>query len=379
MSEAQATAPVQELAEKPSEFYRPELDLLRFIAFLSVFLFHGLWFAGWLPPYVRFGLQSGMCLFFMLSSYLITELLLRERQKTGRIHIKAFFVRRILRIWPLYFACLLLSVITGLVVKRMQFPTLSIVMYLLLVGNWYNVLVGPIPSPWQPLWSINLEEQFYLIWPFLAWVKERYLWIVSLATFPVAAAALVHCSGTVPDGPYGMAIWFNSLVQFQYFGLGAVLALVLKQRQPGLSLKLRGALILSSAILFCVAAQILIDGNAKTAASLIAGYFLIGCACAALFVGLLGLDKRFVPDWTVRLGKISYGLYVFHNPCLVAVWLILSRSALIRAHNTLRGCLDLVCAYILTYTLAKLSNRYFEAPFLRLKKRFEFVKSRPLE
>ena len=65
---------------------------------------------------------------------------------------------------------------------------------------------------------------------------------------------------------------------------------------------------------------------------LLAGYLLIGCACVALFIGLLGMERRFVPDWGVRLGKISYGLYVFHNPCLVAVWWAVSLSATIRAH-----------------------------------------------
>ena len=174
-----------------------------------------------MPIGLRFGFQSGMCLFFMLSSYLITELLLRERATTGRVHIEAFFIRRILRIWPLYFACLALAVITGFIWTNFRFPLRCLAAYLLLAGNWYNVLIGRVDSPWQPLWSINVEEQFYLLWPFLARASVRYLWAVSIATFPIAALALAYWAGKVTDGPYGIPIWFNSFVQFQYFGLGA--------------------------------------------------------------------------------------------------------------------------------------------------------------
>ncbi|MBV9443404.1 MAG: acyltransferase, partial [Acidobacteriaceae bacterium] len=280
---------------------------------------------------------------------------------------------------PLYFGCLSLAVLTGIVVRSMWFPRLALFMYLVLIGNWYNVLIGPIHSPWQPLWSINLEEQFYLLWPFLARIRVAFLWMVSLATFPVAAAALVHWCGKVHDGPYGMPIWFNSLVQFQYFGLGAILALVLRGRLPKLRLPLRAALAISSVAFFCVAASVLIAGDAPTPGSLIGGYLLIDCACLALFLSLLGLERRFVPTWGVNLGKISYGLYVFHNPCLTFVWLALSRNAFIRTHHTVHGCLDLLFAFVVTYSLAKLSNQYFEAPFLRLKKRFELVKSRPVD
>ena len=359
-------------------FYRPELDLLRFLAFFSVYLFHGLWFAA-MPIGIRFGLQSGMCLFFMLSSYLITELLLRERANTGRIHIEAFFIRRILRIWPLYFACLALAVLTGLIWKDFRYPWRCLVAYLLLAGNWYNVLIGRVNSPWQPLWSINVEEQFYLLWPFLARVSVRYLWAVSIATFPVAALAFAYWAGKVTDGPYGIPIWFNSFVQFQYFGLGAILALVLHGRTPSFLLSIRLLLIAASLGVFYTAATVLAAGNAKDAGSLIAGYLLIACACTALFLGLLGIERRYVPQWGISLGKISYGLYVFHVPTMFLTYRVLYHVRPLRDHPTTLSTLHLVLALPLTYLAAKLSSHYFEMPFLRLKKRFEFIKTRAVE
>ena len=105
------TAAVVNEVERPStrvdSFYRPGLDILRALAFLLVFVAHGL--VSELDKPTQLGAvgragEFGVCVFFFLSSYLITELLLREKRETGTIHIPAFYVRRILRIWPLYFA-----------------------------------------------------------------------------------------------------------------------------------------------------------------------------------------------------------------------------------------------------------------------------------
>src|SRR5437879_13430629 len=91
-------------------YYRPEFDVLRFLAFLGVFLFHGLpgiaipkhsgwsWPTVWIATNLKNSGRFGVCLFFVLSSFLITELLMRERSSTGTVHVSAFYVRRILRI-----------------------------------------------------------------------------------------------------------------------------------------------------------------------------------------------------------------------------------------------------------------------------------------
>src|ERR1700722_6435581 len=86
-------------------FYRPELDALRFFAFLGVLLHHGPKPQGFLTVVSDAG-SFGLLMFFLLSAYLITELLFREREQTGTISWKHFFVRRALRIWPLYYAAL---------------------------------------------------------------------------------------------------------------------------------------------------------------------------------------------------------------------------------------------------------------------------------
>jgi peptidoglycan/LPS O-acetylase OafA/YrhL len=130
-------------------FYRPELDLLRFFAFLSVFLHHGL--PGFELSHHTGGLASlfrlealvkeacsfGVCLFFLLSAFLITELLERERAHTGSIEVRSFYVRRILRIWPLYFSFLLVGVVLGCFIPSYRMEAGRILAFLLLSGNWY--------------------------------------------------------------------------------------------------------------------------------------------------------------------------------------------------------------------------------------------------
>lgn len=115
----------------------------------------------------------GVCLFFLLSAYLITELLQRERARTGTIHVRSFYIRRILRIWPLYFFFLLLGSALGLIVHSWRISAARIFAFVFLAGNWYVAAVGFGKNPIFPLWSISLEEQFYLVWPWVAKISGR--------------------------------------------------------------------------------------------------------------------------------------------------------------------------------------------------------------
>jgi peptidoglycan/LPS O-acetylase OafA/YrhL len=355
-------------------FYRPGLDVLRFVAFFCVFLSHALAFYTAPPWTARLALQGGMCLFFVLSSYLITELLLREKQSTGRIHLRAFFTRRILRIWPLYFAALGMAALTGLIWKKFHVPITCLIAYSLLVGNWYNVLYQPLNSPWQPLWSISLEEQFYLLWPFLVKKGRIHVWTISLLTFPVAAMMLIFCIGRLAYPPMAIQVWFNSFVQFAYFGLGAILAVSLK----GAMIKWRAyqqvLLWALSALLFYASGTLFV--TAHTSSVVIFGYSLIGVACVALFLSLFGDNCSGLKRPLANLGKISYGLYIFHTPCLFIVAHAIAHLRVMANHPFGFGTSNLIVGLLLTIVVAKLSYRLLEAPFLRLKQQFEFVKTR---
>src|SRR5690242_17975169 len=168
-----ATSPAR--AER---FYRPELDALRFFAFLGVFIFHAaprtmdFYAAAGLPAWLSrllistFGAGAyGVDLFFALSAYLITGLLLRERAATGALDLRGFYVRRILRIWPLYLAFVAFAAVMAVAIPEQHLPLRYVAGFCLLSGNWVYVFYGLPASFAIPLWTVSIEEQFYLAWP----------------------------------------------------------------------------------------------------------------------------------------------------------------------------------------------------------------------
>ncbi len=364
-------------------FYRPGLDILRVLAFLLVFVAHG--FVWHLDKPTQTGAiartgEFGVCIFFFLSSYLITELLLREKRDAGTILIPAFYARRILRIWPLYFAMIGLGWFYGLFSPAHTVSAAWGISLLLLFTNWYTVGHGYPPGFLFPLWSISLEEQFYLLWPCLV----KYLnpgGLLGIASLLMGAAYLALYLLLRQGASLDPGIWVNSLVQFQFFALGTITAIVLRGRVPNISKALRW--VFFAAGLLCLrAAQAAVYTNDPSLAhdfAHIAPRFLIAIpGCLFLFFSLLQLPAGRMQKPFIYLGKISYGLYVFH-----VLWLGASRDLLERfAGGRLSPLASQLCAMAIalpaTVVTGMLSYRYLESPFLRLKKRFTVVRSRPV-
>ena len=107
----------------------------------------------------------GVDIFFVLSSFLITELLLREKSLLGEVDVRSFYARRVLRIWPLYFAFLALAAAMQLFVPGQHIGWRAAMGFTFLAGNWWIVFHGFPSSVIFPLWSVSIEEQFYLLWP----------------------------------------------------------------------------------------------------------------------------------------------------------------------------------------------------------------------
>jgi peptidoglycan/LPS O-acetylase OafA/YrhL len=361
-------------------FYKPELDVLRAIAFLFVLDSHIL------PSAPHFTILSalsqsgtaGVCLFFTLSAFLITALLLRERETTGTVHIRDFYIRRILRIWPLYFLILGLGIVVPHLVHRSAHALPVLLPYLLFCGNWAIVWHGSwFANPLiMPLWSISVEEQFYIIWPALVrrWAVPGIV-VAACLTFPIGWAtdyAIPHFHRLLDP-----VLWVNSLSQFQFFGLGALLAVANQRRTISLNLPLRALALLTSLACFLFAAypdhfDSPIRGT--TAWNILSGYFVLDLACLLLFVALLNLRLPSGARPFVYLGKISYGLYVFHFIVAISLHDLFAR----KLHLALTAQLTATYAATLTLSVAIASASYYfyEKPFLRFKHRFTHIASR---
>jgi peptidoglycan/LPS O-acetylase OafA/YrhL len=384
-SELENSLDISAQHEHPTaRFYRPELDILRFFAFLMVFIGHE-----WPPrataivsglgvplSIIRGMVDTGglgVYVFFMLSSYLITELLLREKEKTSTIHVKAYYARRILRIWPLYFLFIGLAFVVGLFIPTYRLAGKELAAMLLLSGNWYFVQYGwSVGGFVGHLWSISVEEQFYLVWPIFLKLGGRrtlHAGCVALVALSFASIFFLSYRGSLANP----TIFANSFVICSFFAVGGMTALWVHGRTPRVSLTVRGLLMICgfSMFLTAMAACKIHDMVAIGAGRLMVGYLLACLGCLSIFFGFLGAN---VPSWCrglTYLGKISYGLYVFHVVCgVVTGWF--AKDVLHHEHWPL----SFPVSFLLTALCAALSYRFVETPFLRLKERFVFVQSR---
>jgi len=312
-----------------------------------------------------------MCIFFLLSAYLITELLIRERTSTGSVHLRAFYTRRILRIWPLYLGVVFASYFIGLWLPSYRLSWKWVAAFVFFAGNWYTGRINYAPSSVAVLWSISIEEQFYLLWPSVAkFGGIRALKICAILTIPIGYGVLFYlCGKGVPMQP---SLWTNSFIQFSFFGIGALIALALHRRSILIPIPLRLLLFGGGVALWLMANQTFhVQGVFYEARPWLVscGFGLAASGCIAIFFSLFGISPALLPPQLIYLGKISYGLYVFHVPCReLARWMLGATGF----GQLFRPVLEIA----LTLLMATLSYRYFERPFLRLKARFEFVKTR---
>lgn len=371
-----------------NRFYRPELDVLRFLAFLLVFWTHRNDLAPtdrvadpWLHNLTIIGV-FGVPVFFLLSAYLIAELLLRERERIGKVHVKAFYARRILRIWPLYIAAFAGFALLSFAVPGAGSTDPSVwAAFMLFAGNWWITFNGWIEYPLNPLWSLSVEEQFYLAIPFLIRFGTRPLVVACCVCLVVAYLTIAYYAPLNTGGRGGL--WTNSLAQFQFFAAGILLAIGLKGRVPQWSVPVRLAGIAAALGCWLVAYAgfgVQADNPHTTLTGALAGWLLVLAGTVILFLSTLGTPAKYLPAPLIYLGRISYGLYVFHIAMfwfVYAVWKDRFVAALSLLHlEDWYVQIGFVLAFGMTVAVAAASHRWFERPFMKLKDRFTFVPSR---
>jgi len=343
--------------EAPSFGYQPALDGVRALAVLAVLVFH--LDVGWLP-----GGYLGVSVFFTLSGFLITRLLLAEHQQTGRIDLFTFYQRRARRLIPaglLVLGLVCLAAITGWVEPRSTFrrdvwaSMFQLLNWVKLFGEERYADLFVTPSPVAHYWSLGIEEQFYVVWPaalllLLALLgrrgAQRMLLPVLVGLFAITAlSAPLTAHWWSPDATY-YATWTRAAEVLA----GVVLAGLLHGRPPARWLGRLAPPSLAVVALACVLTPSgrgwAFEGGlpvfALVSAALVAGLQVAGSVRSALSVRPL-----------VWLGRISYGLYLLHWPVFVVL----------DAERTgLHGLALAVVRLAVTLGLAALSHRVVEQP-----------------
>lgn len=386
--------PLKEQATaRAPRFYLPELDALRFFAFLAVFLGHTFQnTAAFYYPGTHRDLRGavvsilagsggyGVDLFFVLSAFLITQLLLREQNDTGTLDVRRFYLRRILRIWPLYFFFLGFIAIVGMWFQPVHTSAKWMLMYLLLSGNFAYALWGWAPSlATSQLWTIAVEEQFYFLWPLFVRGRRRpQLVAAGLAMVAVTEGARAICWIVSAPGPF---VWTNTLTRLDPIAGGILLGVWMMDKTPKLG-SLKRAILMASGILtiFVVSAFCHPCSSPNTVVTLFFGYPAVTLGCVAILVSILGVkvyENRLIVRAGIYLGQISYGLYVWHFLALLLMLKVLAQAIPFAGDWVGSSISEAVCALGLTIAVSAASYRFLEIPFLKLKSHFALIPSRP--
>ncbi len=403
--------------EAKDKKYFEYLDALRCLAFLAVFYAHtGTVFIGGifansflLNVWQKFTVYGayGVNFFFVLSGFLITYLLLKEKKTNNKISVRKFYIRRILRIWPVYFINLFFAVfilpylISSNTYKAfpMADPHISssaFYYFSFFLGNIYQGLkLGMGPLSVGVLWSVGVEEQFYLVWPWIMkWFDERKLifiiaLLISLSLLYKFLWADDRVANYYLPMSVGMDLAFGALIGIFYYAK--------KQRQIifySLSV-IGGSILVIFSALAVTYSQVINLGSSIQLSALKSSFIdivrlmkspIIDCVFALIilffaqrsttlyeknshpFIAFFHLSRKKIKNGLIYLGKISYGLYAYHTICLMIMVQIFYKIGFLKtAVNQASFFMTIISAFILTVIVANTSYTYIEKRLLALK------------
>lgn len=338
--------------------YRPALDGLRAMAIVPVILFHG----G--APGFAWG-YIGVDVFFVISGYLITAILLHEYTQTGWISLLAFYRRRALRLLPaLAVLCLVFFCLSCAVLRNPKQAAAEVAAVVFYMANWTRAVGAGIPKALGHTWSLSVEEQFYMVWPLGILALLRIRPSNRLAIGAVLSLVLLvmfwRAYLTFRGGPVNR-LYFGTDTRADEILIGAALALVLSIPRAALWLSTIARHLWFAAAVAVVAVPALLPWFDRR--MFYAGYSMVAVAVAIIVTGALddGLLARLLGrPALVWIGRRSYGLYLWHYPIMLL--------CLLEFHVP-EGVVLTIIEGAGACALAGLSYRFIERPALQLRYR----------
>jgi peptidoglycan/LPS O-acetylase OafA/YrhL len=336
----------------------PQLDSLRAFAVLAVLIHH---FYPEIEPLN--GGNYGVKLFFVLSGFLITGILLDSRtilELTGQRKIfvfRQFYLRRTLRIFPLYYFTLLTTLLLGNMDVISGFWW-----YTTYTSNFFFTTLGYFPWTTAHLWSLAVEEQFYLIWPFVIFLVPKRLILCAIILMILVGPGYRLYALVAPHSGIAFYVWTLSSVDS--LGWGALLAWLHRNGFQASSLKRTG---LGLFLLYPILTTGLLEGTyfyVLDYTLLSVGFVWLIAGAAKGFSGPAGVIMNWKP--LIYIGKISYGVYLYH---LFTPWGLYEVLGLTQPENLTVNAIILITTTIL---VASLSWHFFEKPINGLKKHFPY-------
>jgi peptidoglycan/LPS O-acetylase OafA/YrhL len=387
--------PRSAIGRRPSaREYVPAFDGLRTLCVLGVIFMHvGPTQAAWFERLRAHG-WFGVDAFFVLSGFLITSILLDETGRTGTIRLPRFYLRRALRLQPAYLSACLLMVATAYLFRPQYLPTMipAWPYFLTYTGN-LAVAYGLVNVPFLVVvaWSLCIEEQFYLIWP---WTLRRVgearalgflLWAIAIIAAYRSALYCWLAWGHLPyaDGPTTARIIFATDTRFDTILIGCALAVAIRADRPRW---LWAALERSAAfpIVAIATAAVIVYWMYPMPYRL--EYYLVGPTAGGVVFGAVVIALFLQPRaWLARalswsplvfVGKISYGVYLFHVVVMTALWGVLGLPDLTYVPLSTE-LVHIAVVFAGTVAVAWAHYRLVETPFLAMRERPFFTGQEP--
>ncbi len=378
---------VPNLPEPENRRFYPALNGIRGFAVVLVFFQH---YITWSPFWLQWG-WAGVDIFFVLSGFLITGILYDTRHTKHRF--RNFYVRRTLRIFPLYYGILIAVALSTLIFHWVW--TRGWFLWPLYLGNFgifqpnrdsMTLLTSGLHPSFHlhfgHFWTLCVEEQFYLVWPFVVYSIKDRVRLRNLCFVVVCAAPLLRlfCFLVLPRPLIQMDfLYVFTPLRVDALLLGGFIALCLRGPEGSRVMRAASPLLCSFIVAFAVgeAVSLLVRGHALRADAgrpwiETFGYSLI--AIFAMGILVLSLDEKtfcfrlFNVVWLKRLGEMSYGLYIFHQ-LFYDVYLLIPKLIFGKYVPHIGG-LHALTSFVCTPIIAYLSYRFFESKFLLLKNRF---------
>lgn len=352
-----------------NKIYLSGLNGLRAIAAISVLVSHvglKLFKASNLNIYKIDLNFDGVTLFFVISGFLITYLLLIEKDKSLTIDIPKFYIRRILRIWPIYYLIIALTLFILIFVSNISmFHTFNVFYYIFFAANIPFVLSQGIPLI-SHYWSIGVEEQFYLFWPWIVRNTRNQLLYKVLALF--IFIFIIKLGFWYFLGSDSLLYRFFVVTRFHCMMIGAIGA-ILFMNPDNILIKLCSNKYVQ--IVNWILVLLLLFGLFRLPAPI--SVEITSILSLILIIGQITVRNRIVNLELIFfnfLGRISYGLYVIH-PLVIYVYTNVFSNVNISSLSIS------VCMYVLvlitTIGLAYFSYEYFEKRFLKMKTKYSVV------
>ncbi len=370
---------------KYSKTYFPNLDCLRFFACLLVFNRHTIFYSlkeyklegNIFFPIIHFlcNGELGVSFFFVLSGFLITYITLIEQNNTGMFNIKAFYIRRALRIWPLYFFVLVVGFILIPFLSNLYGSSMVIFynpsLYMLFLSNFDYIKHATSAFQYDVLsitWSVSVEEQFYFVYALMIYLipKRFYLFVFFLVILGSGIFRFIFFKEPV-------IIYFHSLSVMSDLAVGALSAWMVINKKRVLFFfesmpRFQIGIILVSGTTYIFLSDYLIQDQ----------YFVFyNRLLISLFFAFVILEQNYSKNSIFKLnrfkiftgwGKITYGLYLLH--AIVIFFLSYVFSKFIFHGNLLASILFYLISFIVSIWVSKISYKYFEGYFLAFKTKF---------